>query len=204
MRIRRYNMNIINWEDAPEWAIQVCQPKDMSLVQHQFWSDGGTKYSYVKDVVKGTFTHGKGYSRDYKYFTIVGKRPVLSLNTKPVFTQEMEEAGITPPVGSEVRLLEDTGFYSAQHQVAYGEGGGSIVEVVGHAVRPDNSAISVTLFNGKGFVTINPEWVKPLDLRTPKEKAVDNACDGLRQGYNKLVRGMLEELYDLGLLKEGI
>lgn len=190
-------MNVVNWGDAPEWAIQVCKSRCVDEGMTRFWSDGGTKYSYVNDIVKDVFFHDIKYTREYCEFIIVGIKPVIDLHSKPVFTQEMEEAGVIPPVGSKVILIEDTGFYSAQHQVAYGEDGGSIVEVVGHAVRPDNSDISVTLFNGKGFVTINPEWVKPLDNRTPKQKAVDVALKlmGFSGGGN--IESDLSKIYDM-------
>jgi len=166
-------MDLINWEDAPKWATQVCKPKDCDVVQHQFWSDGGTTYSYVGGLVNVYF-HGQCGSRDYDDFIVVEKKPTTyqpKVNDRCVIKYKI--SGVEHESEALIK-----GFFSDELWFSH----------IG------SSKLSYTC-------NVADVEFKPLDLRTPKEKAVDNACDGLRQGYNKLVRGMIEELYDLGLLK---
>jgi len=167
-------MDLINWEDAPKWATQVCKPKDPDVVQHQFWRDGGTKYSYMDDEGVYVLFHGQGYSRNYDEFIVVEKKPTIyqpKVNDRCIIKYKI--SGVEHESEALIK-----GFFSDEVWLSPAD-------------------------NPKQNHTCNIADVefKPLDLRTPKEKVVDNACDGLRQGYNKLVRGMIEELYDLGLLK---
>lgn len=168
-------MNTINWDDAPEWATQVCKPKDCDVLHHQFWSDGGNKYCYKDDEVVDIFFHGQGSSRDYRDFIVIEKKPTTyqpKVNDRCVIKYKI--SGVEHESEALIK-----GFFSDEVWFSH----------VG------SSKLSYTC-------NVDEVEFKPLDLRTPKEKAVDNACEGLRQGYNKLVRGMVEELYDLGLLKE--
>lgn len=168
-------MNTVNWEDAPEWAIQICESKDSdAIIPHQFWSDGGTKYCYKDEEILDVFFHGQGYSRGYDEFIVVEKKPTTyqpKVNDRCIIKYKIN--GVERESEALIK-----GFFSDEVWLA-----------------PTD--------NPKQNHTCNVADVefKPLDLRTPKEKAVDNACDELRQGDNTLVKGMLEELYDLGLLK---
>jgi hypothetical protein len=166
-------MKKISWEDAPEWAIQVCASDISPLCS--FWSDGGTMYSYKDDVVKEVFFHGQGYARNYDEFIVVEKKPTIyqpKVNDRCVIKYKI--SGVEHESEALIK-----GFFSDEVWFSH----------IG------SSRLSYTC-------NVGDVKFKPLDLRTPKEKAVDNACNGLRQGNNKLVKGMLEELYELGLLKE--
>lgn len=79
--------------------------------------------------------------------------------TKPVFTQAMADVGELPPVGSECFLCLSFDTYKAK--ITYlGDGVGCFINLA------DNKEFT--------FSVLNAEF-KPLDTRTPKQKAVDEA-----------------------------
>jgi hypothetical protein len=90
--------------------------------------------------------------------------------TKPAYTQAMADNGELPAVGVEVELEEDTKLFSCHYDEIYELKGGDRVIIVSVGLRPDNGAPLVTITNGKGFSTLNPDYIKPL---TPVIKLTD-------------------------------
>lgn len=109
---------------------------------------------------------------------------------EPVFTQGMADAGELPPVGS--KFLHN----------------GEVVLCIS-TTSHDGGVVTfrrLTQGNGPDIACCwnNKSWVKPLDTRTPKQKAVDAALNAI--GKSELMVGMgikrvIGDLYDAGLLK---
>lgn len=94
---------------------------------------------------------------------------------KPVFTQEMANAGELPPVGSLVLLNADKAGEPDQlsldeHCVIDCWDKGSILEVIAHTEIAD-CILPVVKFDDS-VSAIAMEYIKPIDTRTPKQKAV--------------------------------
>lgn len=120
---------------------------------------------------------------------------------KPVFTQAMADAGELPPVGSTVLLEEDTGFYSDHRGEVFTSKAGEPVDVIGYATRPDTNASLLTLFNGSGFVSICPNWIRP--IKSDREKAIDeifNVCYPSKKP-SELLSTALGKIYDANYRK---
>jgi len=113
---------------------------------------------------------------------------------KPVFTQAMADAGYLPPVGSD--------FLHAKKVVtclSVSDYDGGVVTFA-YKDRDSHEPDIACCWN-------NEVWVKPIDTRTPKQKAVDEMMNSL-SGYCKeqlsegLLREICQEIEDIGYEKK--
>jgi hypothetical protein len=124
-------------------------------------------------------------------------RPLLKqqvIENKPVFTQEMADKNALPPVRSNALIswVDDVPKLDYECEMVFfaGEVGVVLIDGVNYSFDVDINANNKATF-------------KPIDTRTPKQKAVDEAVDISHQDgqdYTYL-RGSMEKLYDAGLLK---
>jgi hypothetical protein len=122
--------------------------------------------SLVMYYVSGANGYGF-YSKDANY----QKGNLVTAFTVEKFNQCVDEMSkaewIKPAIsptyttGDKVTLVEDTKLYSCHYDVVYDLSAGDVVTVVGNGVRPDNDAPLVTITNGKGFATLNPDYIAP-------------------------------------------
>ena len=126
----------------------------------------------------------------YLNYVYADKSPLEkdSIVNKPlVYTQEMADNGVMPSVGMEVLLEEDTEFFSCASGEISTLKANDIVYVVAIGNRSDNNATVITLMKqGAGFCTINPDYIKPIDQRTKKEKAIDAIDKIITDAYQDL------------------
>lgn len=99
---------------------------------------------------------------------------------KPVFTQAMADAGELPPVGSEVNYIQSDGLVIA---------------------GPDCNDAFIILDDGE-FEIVHYAHLKPIDTRTPKQKAVDELTLCILSAPVTIDSiGMAKMLYDAGYRK---
>ncbi len=144
----------------------------------------------VEDMQLGLDINSVTHSELYNYVN-ADKTPLEkeSIVNKPlVYTQEMADNGILPSVGSEV-------LYYVSYKPAVSDDNhkhhGEIMDVVCH-----NDGLVVLLSKNKLFATAcNDEWIRPIDQRTKKEKAIDEIESELSKiAYS--TRSALELAYD--------
>jgi hypothetical protein len=123
---------------------------------------------------------------DYTQREFIDRCAVVPIKENPIFTQAMADAGELPPVGSMFRI------HKGNYMMVGMSSAGSVV-----GEHCDTGE----------YIGFHARDCKPIDTRTDKEKAVDEAVliahqDG--QDYQYL-RGSIERLYDAGLLnKKGL
>jgi hypothetical protein len=124
---------------------------------------------------------------------VVKWRPiVLFVNKEPIFTQAMADAGELPPDGS--LYLDDDG---------------QVCSCIGYACNSNiivGEMIEHPPINGMTPLSVcNKPAIKPLETRTKKQKAVDNALSLDEFSDNRSMlsrREFCEKLYDAKLLSE--
>lgn len=121
-------------------------------------------------------------------------RPLLDQSVKPsddkpVFTQAMADAGVIPPVGSE--FLHDKKVVTCLSISDY-DGG---VVTFAYKDREGQKEDISCCWN-------NDAWVKPIDNRTPKQKAIDDIVKMLHsEGVAMFDPIMLHIMYEKGFIK---
>lgn len=141
--------------------------------------------------------HGHYLNYVYADKTPLKKEALDSIVNKPlVYTQEMADNGELPSVGMKVMLEEDTDFFSCASGEIKTLKANDIVYVVAIGNRSDNNAPVITLMKqGAGFCTINPDYIKPIDQRTKKEKAIDEfMAENLKGGIS--FKYLISKAYD--------
>ncbi len=131
------------------------------------------------------------------------KEALDSIVNKPlVYTQEMADNGELPSVGMDALLEEDTEFFSCASGEITTLKANDIVYVVAIGNRSDNNATVITLMKqGAGFCTINPDYIKPIDQRTKKEKAIDEYIQSQHHGLESLsqsIKAIMKNAFEAG------
>jgi len=138
--------------------------------QGNWWKTvNGIMFRWEDKKLTGSFDSGYHWARS-PYTEELTEKMTPIPEDKPVYTQAMCDAGTLPPIGAKILIVEDTKFYSCHYDITYDRSTGYEAIVVSCGIRPDNGASLVTITDGKGFVTINPDWIAPL---TPPIELVD-------------------------------
>ena len=201
------------WKDAPEGAQYYKADCEKFFAS---WYKDITDHSYKTWVV------GKSHSWTHCHFkspclienmvkrpqstpteTPEEKEALDSIVNKPlVYTQEMADNGELPSVGMKVMLEEDTDFFSCASGEIKTLKANDIVYVVAIGNRSDNNAPVITLMKqGAGFCTINPDYIKPIDQRTKKEKAIDEYIQSQHHGLESLsqsIKTIMKNAFEAG------
>lgn len=96
-------------------------------------------------------------------------------------------------IGDIATLDEDTNLYSCHYSEVYPLLAGDKVIVVSIGLRPDNGASLITITNGKGFSTLNPDYINkfvPVELINAECYQFDY-CNSTFNGYFKEKTGRL-------------
>ena len=152
----------IDWSNAPEGSTHWGQFKTHG---HFYKSNGSTVDSWDTDCWGVTGWSPADLKDNRTGDVEFTPRPEVKPVTVPTFTDI--DFGTTPAfkIGAKVTLIEDTKLYSCHYDVGYDLSAGDTVAVVGHGVRPDNDAPLITITNGKGFATLNPDYISlPIEL----------------------------------------
>lgn len=164
----------VNWEIVKKWR------PSLNKSQHSEWPDN----SRIDSI-------GQNGNDGLHYDNTAQQVEALAVNAqRPIFTQVMADAGELPPVGCKVKVcIEGAGFElegnDAKHE-------GKDVTVKSSFTNKDGDKI-VAIENDYGNCACYIiECIKPLDTRTPKQKAVDAIF--LWVNVDKLT---LEVIYDL-------
>ncbi len=161
---------VIDWSKAPELAEYNYKGDWWRLVN-------GTMFRWEDKVLTGSFESGKHWART-SHSGLADKmteRPEPS----PVFTQAMVDNGELPSVGCRVIYVccNRIGSKVTDAHRAHDNKEMTVVAL-------DNSLI-VLISDDKAFVTAcNDQWVKPIDTRTDKEKAIDYMQYAYDKGNN--------------------
>jgi len=97
-------MDKVNWDEAPEWAVNYAKMDDKDWrywlgEDHYSLAEGSAHYPYGLEV-----GDGENYQRDD--FTLIATRPLLTKgDVKPVYTQEMKDNGELPAAGMECLII---------------------------------------------------------------------------------------------------
>ena len=110
----------------------------------------------------GDLTTGDGV-RNNEFWKVICTREEFNQCVEEMSKAEWIKpvTSLTYQIGDKVTLVEDTKLYSCHYDVVYDLSAGDAVAVVGNGVRPDNNAPLVTITNGKGFATLNPDYIAP-------------------------------------------
>jgi hypothetical protein len=120
---------------------------------------------------------------------------------KPVFTQEMADAGELPPVGSVAMFCcSEPEDFSVELR------SGGVVKIIHHySPLPDGCNVAVFIFkhtSGGDVSQAIPSCFKPIDTRTPKQKAVDELAKSIELSTGGSYGEIAEYLISIGYEKK--
>ena len=172
------------WKDAPEDAT------------HYLPLNGEFSECWVKNLNSLNYdfmTIVRGLANDWENSGSIVKGELDGLTERPkpqpIYTKAMQEAGELPPVGAEVVYFVCCKSSVKEENFKHHE---EVMDVV--AI---NGGLVVLLSKSKSFATAcNDQWIKPIDTRSDKEKAIDDIkrildCD------NHMAEGLFYSLGDI-------
>lgn len=184
------------WKDAPE-GYNAFMPESDDWNASWFKVDGDD----VKRMVRLGYSE-EFEARSYTVKALLSEGLVLRPQpkpVKPVYTQAMADNGELPPIGSEVTYyVSCKPAVSDENHKHHGE----IMDVVGY-----DGGLAVLLSKNKSFATAcNEQWLRPIDTRTSKEKAIDAYIESQHHGLESSsdsIKTIITDAFEAGVTFKG-